>query len=196
MTDNNWKSALKLIRSNGVCWCSTGEHCLTVNWRYHSSRENSRFMTLSSTYFTTNHFVCIFPSPKGACTFCVTKGASEMSNREIVASLRDNHYSRRSVYVFGYTTSWISRISSFAIRIRRSKTWTFCRDVCPLRWVIVKKIATLRDDRHTRTHISLRVLMNHLVDHAIWTIGIYVFEFMHRQKVPYRSLDQGPGTQW
>ena len=68
-----------------------------------------------------------------------------MSSREIVASLCDNRYSYGSVYVFGYTTSWMSRLalSGLAIKIRG-----YFR---PPRWVIVNKIATLRDDRHIRT---------------------------------------------
>ena len=96
-------------------------------------------------YFTTTHFVSKFRSPKWACPLRRTKCVSEVSNREIVASLRDNRYSYGSVYVFGYTTSWMSRLalSGLAIKIRG-----YFR---PPRWVIVNKIATLRDDRHIRT---------------------------------------------
>ena len=69
----------------------------------------------------------------------------EMSNREIVASLRDNRYSRRSVYVFGYTMSWMSWLSLSGLTIMIPGYF------CPPRWVIVNRIATLRDDRYIRT---------------------------------------------
>ena len=65
-------------------------------------------------------------------------------------------YSRTEVYGFGYTTSWISRIASVAVRIRRSKkSGTFCKDVRPAKRVTVRKIATLRDDRHARTLVNV-----------------------------------------
>ena len=114
-------------------------------WRYQISRETSRFVTSYGTYFTTTHFVCTFRSPKLACPLRVTKRVSEMSNREIVASLRDNRYSRRSVYVFGYTMSWMSWLSLSGLTIMIPGYF------CPPRWVIVNRIATLRDDRYIRT---------------------------------------------
>ena len=158
VADKKIKWALKSVGSDGI-WLVNIVRLLcegvrlvvniVVLWRH--LVPTSRLLTSET------HFV-LWSGHAQACPLRRTKRFSEVSNREIVATLRGNRYLHTQVYVFGYTTSWMSRLtlSGLAIKIRGY--------FCPPRWVIANKIATLRDDRHMPVSAYVFGYLYHLVD--------------------------------
>ena len=106
-------------------------------------------MTSSGTYFTTMYLFCMH--------VLHPKHAYETINRKKMAML----YEILQSEFVGHKT-------------RRH----FNQDFHPTKWVIVRIIATLRDNHYTRTLCSLRVWTYVLVDYTICAFRIYISLFI------------------